>query len=153
MDKALSVINELPSNKFEINRFVTTIKAEILAGNEDPLKILKQLKMCERTLDVLLTDKELEDFFLEGAAKYGKSFDYLDTHFDIREVGVKYDYSTSNDSVWIELDKAKSELDKKLKDRETFLKALPEEDIANSDTGEIIHKPLKTSTTKVVVKL
>ena len=153
MNKALSVINELPSNQGEITRFVTTIKSEILAGNDDPLKILKQLKMSEKTLDILLKDKELDNHFIEAASQYGKSFDHLDTHFDVRETGVKYDYATSNDSVWKELNAQKIELDKKLKEREIFLKAIPDEGTVNPESGEIIYKCAKSSVTKVVVKL
>jgi len=153
MDRALSVINELPSNQGEIIRFVTTIKSEILSGNDDPLKVLKQLKMVERTIDTLLKDKELDNHFIEAAGQYGKSFDHLDTHFDVRETGVKYDYSTSNDSVWQLFNAQKMDLDKKLKEREAFLKVIPEDGMADSETGEIIYRPAKSSTTKVCVKL
>jgi hypothetical protein len=151
--KALSTIMVLPSNEGEIKRFVTLLKSEILAGGDDPLKVLKQLKMVEKTIGILLKDKELDNFFIDEAIKYGNSFEHLDTHFDIRETGVKYDYSVCNDSVWNYLKARSDKTDTEIKEREQFLRNVPLEGVANPDTGELIRRPPKTSTTKVAVKL
>jgi len=143
----------LPSNEGEIKRFVTLIKSEILDAGDDPLKVLKQLKMVEKTIAILLKDKDLDNFFIDEAQKYGTSFEHLDTHFDIRETGVKYDYSESNDSVWNYLKEKSDKLSEELKEREQFLRTIPVEGVANPDTGELIRRPPKSSTTKVAVKL
>jgi hypothetical protein len=149
----LSAINLLPSNNDEVKRFVVKARNEILAGNEDPLKVLIQLKMVEKTIDILLKDKDIDRHFVVEAEKYGKSFEYLNAHFDIRETGVKYAYETCQDSIWNRLNDQKIELEKQLKERESLLKAIPEEGIVNPETGEMIYKPAKSSLTKVVVKL
>jgi len=153
MERALSTISVFPSNDAELKRYITTIKAEILNGGDDPLKVLKQLKFVEKTIAALLKDKELDNFFIDEAAKYGTSFEHLDTHFDIRETGVKYDYSGCKDSVWNYLNEQSEKLDEKKKERETFLKVLPLEGVVNPETGEMIYRPAKSSTTKVAVKL
>ena len=151
--EALNTIMVLPSNEGEIKRFVTLIKSEILDAGDDPLKVLKQLKMVEKTIAILLKDKDLDNFFIDEAQKYGTSFEHLDTHFDIRETGVKYDYSESNDSVWNYLKEKSDKLSEELKEREQFLRTIPVEGVANPDTGELIRRPPKSSTTKVAVKL
>ncbi|MFA7361988.1 MAG: hypothetical protein WC139_13230 [Candidatus Kapaibacterium sp.] len=151
--KTLSTITIFPSNDAELKHYITTLKDEILSGNDDPLKVLKQLKFVEKTISQLLKDKELEDHFYAEAVKYGKTFRHLDTEFSIKEVGAKYDYLTCHDSVWDDLEKRKFEIDAKMKEREQFLKSIPLEGVANALTGEIIYMPLKTSSTKVVVKL
>lgn len=153
MERTLSIINELPSNEGEIKRFTAAIKREILSGGDDPLRVLKQLKMVEKTIAGLLKDKDLDNFFIDEALKYGNSFDHLDTHFDIKEVGTKCNYSGCNDSVWNYLNEQCEKADAKLKEREAFLRTIPLEGIVNPETGELIYRPSKTSTTKVCTKL
>ena len=58
-----SVVNLLPSNKEQVAVFSQGIKDAILNGDVNPLDILVQLKMVEKTLDVL-TDKEVEQEIL-----------------------------------------------------------------------------------------
>jgi hypothetical protein len=151
--ETLSTIMLLPSNEDEIKRFVTLLKSEILNRGDDPLKVLKQLKMVEKTIGILLKDKELDNYFIDEASKYGTSFEHLDTHFDIRETGVKYDYLVCNDSVWNYLHEKSEKIDAELKARELFLRNVPLEGVANPETGELIRRPPKSSTTKVAVKL
>lgn len=153
MERALSAINLLPSNNDEVKKFVTKVRNEILSGNDDPLKILIQLKMVEKTIDILLHDEEMERHFLCEAGKYGRSFEYLNTHFDVREMGVKYAYNTCQDSTWNNLNDKKQAIEKQMKEREAFLKAIPDEGTVNPETGELLRKPAKSSITKVVIKL
>ena len=153
METTLSTINIFPSNEAEIKHYITTFKNEILSGNEDPLKVLKQLKFVEKTISALLKDKDLEDHFLQEAEKYGKSFEHLETKFTVSEVGTRYDFSTCMDSVWNDMDLKEKELTANKKIRETFLKAIPIDGVANPETGELIYPALKTSTTKVTVKI
>lgn len=151
--EALNTIMVLPSNEGEIKRFVTTIKSEILSSGDDPLKVLKQLKMVEKTIAILLKDKDLDNYFIDEAIKYGKSFEHLETHFDVRETGVKYDYESCKDSTWDYFNNQCEDWSEKRKEREKFLQNIPIEGVVNPETGELIYRPAKTSTTKVAVKL
>lgn len=143
----------LPSNNDEIARYVDQIKGEILAGGDDPLKVLKQLKMVEKTLDILLKDVKLRNYFIDEALKFGNSFNHLNTHFDIKEAGTKYDYQSCKDSVWNYLNEQCEKFSKERKEREAFLQKIPLEGTVNPDTGELIYRPAKSSTTIVAVKL
>jgi hypothetical protein len=148
----LSTITIFPSSEEEIAKYVRSLKAEILASKE-PLKVLSQLKYAEKTIAIILKDKELDNLFIDEAYKFGESFDYLGHHFDIRETGTKYDYAGCKDSVWDYLNEKSDKLNAEIKAREAFLKTLPLEGTVNPETGELIHRPPKTSSTKVVVKL
>lgn len=146
-------LEQFPQTQVAIDTYVNEFKSQILSGNEDPLNALKQLKFAEKTIAKLLKDKDLDAHFVEEAQKYGKSFTHLDTNFTVQEVGTKYDYSTCCDSVYNDLASQKAKIDEEIKLRETFLKSIPLDGVANPSTGEMIYPPLKTSSTKVVVKL
>jgi hypothetical protein len=153
MDSTLSTITIFPSNEAELKHYISTIKGEILSGTIDPLSALKQLKYAEKTIAALLKDAELEGHFLEEAEKYGKSFEHLGIKFTVQEVGTKYDFSGCQDSFYDDLIQTKTTVDAKIKEREAFLKTVPEDGIVNGDTGEVIFRASKSSQTKVVVRL
>ncbi len=69
------------------------------------------------------------------------------------ETGVKYDYSKCNDEVWDDLDAQIKKLTNEKKEREKFLKSIPDEGIANPETGEIINKPVRTATDNFKITL
>jgi len=154
MESALSTITVLPSNKVELAMYSRKIKSEILANDRDPLLILKQFKFVEKLIADLLTDKELDDHFLNEANKYKeKTFDHLDCKFTIKEVDVKYDYNSCGDPVWIDLQKEFETLKEKLKQRESFLKTVDENGFVEPGTGVYVNCAPKSSKTKVTVRL
>jgi len=65
METTLSVINLMPSNKAQIEQFKSTIKSEILANETNPLPILVQLKMAEKTISEILKDDDIDEHFLK----------------------------------------------------------------------------------------
>lgn len=147
----LSVINVLPSTKAEIKSFVSDAKDRILAGDENPLKIASQLKAFEEVVKELRDDKEIKEATLKAAEKEGKTFQQFGAEFQIKEVGVKYDYSVCDDQEWNDLDRMIKTLSEQKKDREKFLQAVKGEVF---DTNGIqLHPPVKTSTTSVTVTL
>jgi len=72
METTLSVINLLPSNKAQISVFKDTLKSEILANDKDPLPILVQLKMAEKTISEVIKDDEIDEHFLKEFLLYDK---------------------------------------------------------------------------------
>lgn len=153
MDTALSTITVLPSNRTELAMFSRQIKSEILANDRDPLAILRQLKMVEKLIADLLTDKELDDHFLTEAEKYKeKTFNHIDTKFTIAETGVKYDYNACGDPVWLDLNKKLTEIKENMKVREKFLQNAGE-GFVEPNSGVFVNKPPRTSKTKVTVTL
>ena len=156
MDTALATISTLPSNKAELAKFSRMLKNEILASDKDPLPILVQLKVIEKVVADILKDDEIDHHFLKEFLLYEreKIIEVNGAKLEQRETGVKFDYNSSGDPVWFELEKQANEIAKKKKEREAFLQNIPyDAGIVDSETGVFISRPPKTSKTKVIVKL
>lgn len=148
MESANSALSILPQTKEQIEQFSNMLIAEIHNGQVDPLELLKNQKAIEKVFEKIKDD--LRKASIDVAEKYGKGkFGLHGANFEVKEMGVKYDYKHCNDKVWEKLEKDK-------KDRETFLKSLTTSiTIVDEETGEAVtvFPPLKTSTTSVVVSL
>lgn len=154
METALTTINEFPSTRDELKRFIGIVKSEILV-NKEPLKVLVQLKYIEKTIADLLKDEDIDSLFLHEAQQYSEKEQIVisGAKLNIQEAGTKYDYASSGDPVWIDLDKQINDLSEKKKEREMMLKALPEEGLVEPSTGLYINRPPKSSKTKVAVRI
>lgn len=136
-------------------------------GEMDPLKALSGLKAMESLVSTL-TDKNpktnrhadkailLQQHITDAAGVYNeKKFSLYGATFTKTEVGTKYDYSQCNDSKLAELEKAAKDAADALKKRQEFLKTVPVEGLAvtDTDTGETytVYPPAKSSTSTVSV--
>lgn len=137
--------------------FVERILDSLLTGNADPLKLHLQIKSMEEIVKSILDNKEYKDAILGDASRHGKKFTHMNADWDIREMGVSYDYDNCGDPVLQSLMDSHAEITAKLKERQKFLQTIPQEGatIVNEDTGEVfkITPPVKKSTTTVTVKL
>ena len=155
MEKALSTISILPSNKEELAVFGRMLKDEIIADDKETLPILGKLKIIEKLVKDILEDKDVKDRFKTDRLRYSEKeivkLNGID--FSLREVGVKYDYNASGDAKWMDLDKIIKELTDQRKEREKLLQNLPPEGLVDPDNGNFITRPPKTSETMVIVKI
>lgn len=122
---------------------------DIDEGHMHPLQVAAQFKFIE---DVMTNVKEeLRQRVIAEKDKYGKGdMTYYGARFDIKEAGVKYDYSHCNDTIWDDLKQQIDALNEQIKEREAFLKTLKERfTYIDESTGEIvtIYPPQKKSTT------
>ena len=118
-------------------------------GHITPLQLAAQLKFVE---DIITNVKEeLRQRVVSEQSKYGKEkMTYHGATFDIKEAGVKYDYSHCDDTIWNDLKQQLDSLNDKMKEREAFLKSLKERfTYIDESTGEIItlYPPQRKSTT------
>ena len=118
-------------------------------GHISPLQLASQLKFVE---DIITNVKEeLRQRVCAEQSKYGKErMTYKGAAFDIKEAGVKYDYSHCDDTIWNDLKQQSDALNDQMKEREAFLKTLKERfTYIDESTGEIItlYPPQKKSTT------
>ncbi len=141
------------ASKNEVAKISNDIKTVIIEGEINSLEALKYLKILETAIGNVLKDKEVESVMIHDAEGYHKEdleglygCEYL-----IRETGVKYDYSKTDDTVYYDLVEKKKKLDKEIKDREAFLKSVTGE-VYNAD-GVMLSPPIKSSKTKVVLTL
>jgi trehalose-6-phosphatase len=152
----LKVLWQMPETKAQIKTFVTSIKDEILDSGDEALLVLKQLKMVEKTLQAVLSDKEIDTHFLDVANKYHKDelVELYGARFEIKDVGVKYDYSNCDDVVLESLEQQKAKLDKEIKERQATLKSIkPGMSAFDNDTGIELKPPVRSAKIKVVVTL
>jgi len=138
----------LPLNKSGIEEISQQMVNSVNDGNEDPIHSILQLRAFKLLLDNI--EKGIKATVIEDVEKYGKEGH---KNITIREAGVKYDYSNCNCSEWNENNVKIKELQEANKKIEAMLKALPVSGMANTDTGEIMYPPSKSSTTSIVVTL
>jgi hypothetical protein len=142
------------TTKAQRQDFAQSVINSLKEGLTDPLKVHLQVKCLEDIVKQLTTHPEYKDLTLEEASKHGKSFELHNAKFEIKEAGVKYDYSNCGDPVYNELAQKMAELEKEIKDRQAFLKAVkPGTEILVEDEVVILYPPVKTSTTSITVNL
>ena len=149
----MSTVNLMPSNKDEVKTFAEGIKQAIINEEVNPLEAIKQLKMIEKVLKVVFTDKEVDEALLNEASRYHKDelVNHLGCSFQVKETGTKYDFSKTEDTVLFEQYEELETLKASIKERETMLKNINGE-MYNAE-GLQLSKPSKSSKTKVVVTI
>jgi hypothetical protein len=145
------------TTKEERTQVVREIFQELLEGRINPMELHIRMKCLEEVVKQLTSMPAYKAIVLEDAEKHGKSFQYHNAKVDIREVGVKYDYSGCGHSKLNELYKYQEQINDDIKEYEAYLKPLPKSGIQvlNTSTGEVEthYPPAKTSTTSVAVTL
>lgn len=136
-------------NKETIKETSLALLNDIDEGHMHPLQVAAQFKFVE---DVISNVKEeLRQRVIAEQDKYGKeAMTYHGATFEIKEAGIKYDYSHCNDVIWDDLKKQMDALNEQIKEREAFLKTLKERfTYIDESTGEIVtlYPPQKKSTT------
>jgi len=151
---AIGLMNQLPENKSEIATYFAIVKRELVNGNVDFMRTFLQIKALSQLFKQLETDSTLKDMLLTEAEKYNqKSVELNNAKLNIKEVGVKYDFSKCSDITWETLDVITQRNIQKRKERESFLKTItPEMEIYGED-GIQLNPPVKSSTTQVVITL
>lgn len=151
---ATGTLSLMPETKAEVRTFAAKIADEVLAGYIDPLAFHVRLKALEMLLDEVMKDERVRLAVLNQADRYGaKSFDAFGAKIQVKEAGVKYDYSQCGSSEWQQRDQWVKDHTEARKNIETFLKALPDTGMADPETGEIVYPPARTSKTIVSVEL
>lgn len=145
------------TTKEERTQVVREIFQELLEGRINPMELHIRMKCLEEVVKQLTSMPAYKAIVLEDAEKHGKSFQYHNAKVDIREVGVKYDYSGCGSVDLQELYNFQESTDRRIKELETYHKGLPTSGIQvlNPTTGEVEthYPPAKTSTTSVAVTL
>jgi hypothetical protein len=158
------------TTKEERTAVVREIFQEVLEGRINPMELHIRMKCIEEVVKQLTSMPAYKAIVLDDAEKHGKSFQYHNAKVDIREVGVKYDYSQCGNSSLAALYKQQEILTEFIKELETYHKAIPASGVVNfvqkryvnpdgsvviESTGEVEthYPPAKTSTTSVAVTL
>lgn len=122
------------------------------------LQVVEALSAMELFIKEVKDSKEFKDYAREEIVKYPKAFiSESGAKIEAIEAGVKYDFSNCGDNEYFILDQKLLSAKNALKDRETFLKTVPEKGLVITDinTGETcqIFPPSKTSISTYKVTL
>jgi hypothetical protein len=140
-------------NKEHIKEQSIALLKDLDEGHITPLQLAAQLKFVE---DIITNVKEeLRQRVVAEQSKYGKErMTFKGATFDIKEAGIKYDFSQCQDNIWNDIDKQIQALTEQRKEREAFLKSLKERlTYVDESTGEIvtINPPQRKSTTTYAI--
>lgn len=150
---ATSIISLFDTNKEQRASFAGAVLAAIKTGDINPVDLHINLKKMEDTIKQIQATPEYMSLVLEEAEKNGKSFEKQNAKIEIREVGTKYDYSMCEDSKYNDMVAEKEAIDKEIKERQKFLQTIPESGTVDPETGAIVYRAAKSSTTSTVVTL
>ena len=142
------------TTKAERHAFAQGVVNGLKEGHSDPLKVHLQVKCMEDLIKQITSHPDYKELTLEEASKYGKSFEHYNAKFEVKEMGVKYDFSQCGDPIYDKLAEELAELEKKVKDRQAFLKSVqPGTQLLIEDEVVTLYPPVKTSTTSITVNL
>ena len=145
------------TTKEQRSEVVMEMMMEVLNGRVNPLELHLRLKAAEEVIKTLTSHPAYKGILLDEAAKYGKSFQYQTAKVEVKEVGVKLDYSQCGNSTLADLYRKANEIAAKINQLETYHKSLPTSGIEVLDpvSGELEkhYPPAKTSTTSIAVTL
>ena len=143
------------TSKTERQEFAQSVINNAKEGLLNPLKLHLQVKCLEDLIKQITSHPNYKELTLDEAYKYGKTFEHYNAKFEIKEMGVKYDYTVCNDPVYNKLKAQLTVLEDEIKAREKYLKAIPTSGIESLFEDEVVtlYPPAKSSTTSITVNL
>lgn len=134
-----------------VAHYVDRMRTAIVGGEVDPIVAFCNVQKLAKVLDEFGKDKEVRRCILDEFDKYGqKKVQKGDITLEASEIGVKYDYSYTNDERLADMYRRLDWLKAEIKEREEFLKHLPAsgQSVVDETTGECVtlYPPVKTST-------
>lgn len=152
---AIGALRLLASTQVQVDVMSDQLIQAVKEGEVNPLEVLVQLKAIEKVSDRV--KKEIQENALNAADKFpGTSFDFNGNKIEKAELGVKYDYLSTNDPIYERLLKVLEEAKTQVSEREAFLKAVKAPfSLLDESTGEvsIITPPNRKSTTGLRIQL
>lgn len=154
MESAISIFRKLPETKEQVENYTRLIRESVLNGEVEPLTFAAQISALEKLFTALKSDILIKDVILQEAEKYGtKQFEKGNAKYQVREVGVTYDFAGCGDVEWEQIDSSIKVLQERKKERETFLKSITGEMTIFGEDGAQIMPAIKRSSTQVVITL
>lgn len=150
---ATSIVALFDTNKEQRQSFASHAITALKEGTVNPLDFHLQIKKMEDVIKQITGNPEYMSLVLDEAEKHGKTFERAHAKVEIKEVGTKYDYTVCEDTYFNELEAQKTELDKKIKDRQKFLQGIPESGMVDPNYGNMIYRASKSSSTSTAVTL
>jgi hypothetical protein len=153
-----SLLALFETDKSQRQDFAMRVVDALENGQVDPLKVHLQVKCMEDIIKQINANSIYKSRVLEAAQAYGeKTFQFNNAKIEIKETGVKYDFSKCEDPILDDLLAKQEALDKEVKSRQEMLKTVSEKGLIITDPGSgetfTVYPPAKSSTTNVAVTL
>lgn len=153
-----SILALFQTDKSQRQSFAEDLVNKIESGEVDPLVIHLQMKCMEDILKIVNSNTVYKKSVLDAAERYGeKTFKFHNAKIEIKEVGVKYDFSNCEDPVYKRVEQKLEAISTELKQRADFLKTVTLKGmiVTDEETGETftVYPPAKSSTTSIAVTL
>lgn len=145
--KEVKLFETYPENKFQQQMLANEIILPVIEGDVNPIDVYVKAKAIQDALKIVTDDDRVKDLVICEVEKYGNNTTYNSASLQVKEMGVKCDYSVCNDSIYNDLVDNIEKLKETLKQREKFLKSISSDGtlIVNEETGEVnkIYPPIK----------
>ena len=146
MDMELPRTIDYPVTRAEQSRWAAELARPLVEGEVNPLEFIVKLKGLQQALSIVEKDRDVRDVVLTEIYKHGTRATWSGATIATRETGVRYDYTACGDPVYDDLARQREELDKRLKEREAFLRTVPDgTTLVWDETGEVValHPPVR----------
>ncbi len=154
MKSPLSLFTKFPSTKREREYYIHTAIEEILNGDHNPLQIEVRLKNLEEIIKGIRTSTTLKNAILDEVYRYPeKTFEAYGARIT-KTTRREWIFDECNDSILTEFKTQLTDLQKAIKDRETFLQTLKPGMIAVDEaTGQQLQPPSTTEKTILQISI
>lgn len=135
----------------DIKSLANTAIDAVVSGNINPVEAYISVSRMESAIELFKKNARVRDMVITELERDGGKESFADGMVEVCETGVKYDYTSSNDSKLDEMYATLEAIKADIKEREAFLKSIPAGGMVDPDTGEVLHRPSKTSKTSVKI--
>ena len=152
---AIKIFDNYPKNKFDQQMLANDIILPVIEGEVNPIETYIKARSMMEALKIVTDDDRIKDLAITEVEKYGNKAEYNSANLQVKDVGVKYDYSVCNDQIYNDLLYMLNDIKEQIKIREKFLSKIPSEGttIVYEQTGEVrtIYPPIKQGSQGITI--
>ena len=151
----IKLFENYPKNRFDQQMLANDIILPVIEGEVNPIDAFVKAKALQEALKIVTDDDRVRDLVITEVEKYGNKTEYNSASLQVKEVGVKYDYTSCNDQIYTDLLYMLNDIKEQIKIREKFLSKIPSEGttIVYEQTGEVrtIYPPIKQGSQGITI--
>ena len=151
----IKLFDNYPKNKFDQQMLANDIILPVIEGEVNPIETYIKARSIQEALKIVTDDDRIKDLVIAEVEKYGNKTEYNSANLQVKDVGVKYDYSVCNDQIYNDLLYMLNDIKEQIKIREKFLSKIPSEgaSIVYEQTGEVrtIYPPIKQGSQGITI--
>ena len=151
----IKLFDNYPKNKFDQQMLANDIILPVIEGEVNPIETYVKARALQDALKIVTDDDRIKDLVIAEVEKYGNKAEFNSANLQVKDVGVKYDYSVCNDQIYNDLLYMLNDIKEQIKIREKFLSKIPSEGttIVYEQTGEVrtIYPPIKQGSQGITI--